>query len=125
MNRTRAFVLAGLLVALLLGGVVSFYASSEPDGLNKVAADTGFADREQESAASGSPLAGYSTQGVEDERLSGGLAVGAGVLVCFALGTVLTLVVRRRGTAQPAAEVGPADRHDPAGDRHDPAGTAP
>ena len=99
MNRTRAFVLAGLLVALLLGGIVSYYASGEPDGLNKVAEDTGFARTEAEHAAGESPLAGYETRGVENERLSGGLAVGAGVLVCFALAGGLTLVVRRRDRA--------------------------
>lgn len=38
----RTAPLAGLLVAtLLLGGVVSFYASSDPDGLNRVAERTG------------------------------------------------------------------------------------
>lgn len=97
--RTRIFVLTGLLVALLLGGVVSYYASGDPDGLNKVAEDTGIAEREAESAAAGSPLAGYETAGVENERLSGGLAVGTGVVVCFALGAGLTYAMRRRGAA--------------------------
>ena len=105
--RTRIFVLTGLLVALLLGGVVSYYASGDPDGLNKVAEDTGIAEREAESAAAGSPLAGYETAGVENERLSGGLAVGAGVVVCFALGAGLTYAVRRRGSGAGTAPGAP------------------
>lgn len=107
--RTRIFVLTGLLVAVLLGGVVSYYASSAPDGLNKVAADTGIAEREAESAVAGSPLAGYETAGVENERLSVGLAAVAGVVVCFALGAGLTSAVRRRGSgagSQAGAEAG-------------------
>jgi len=94
--RTRIFVMTGLLVALLLGGVVSYYASSAPDGLNKVAEDTGIAEREAESAVAGSPLADYEVAGVEDERLSKGLAGVAGVVVCFAVGAGLVYAVRKR-----------------------------
>lgn len=103
MSRTRRFVLAGLLVAVLLGGIVSYYASTQPDGLNKVAADTGFDAHATTNASDGSPLAGYATKGVDDQRLSKGLAVGAGVLVCFALGGALTWVVRRRDAGEAEA----------------------
>jgi hypothetical protein len=96
MSRTRWFILTGLLVAVLLGAFVSFYASSQPDGLNKVAADQGFASQQKPHAADGSPLAGYETSGVDNARLSGGLAVGAGVLICFALGGALFWGVSRR-----------------------------
>jgi len=37
----RALLVTGLLVALLLAGGVSYFASSDPDGLTKVAADQG------------------------------------------------------------------------------------
>lgn len=95
MTRTRGFVLAGLLVALLLGGIVSYYASTQPDGLNKVAADQGIPGAAGH-ASDGSPVAGYATKGVDDRRLSKGIAVTSGVLVCFALGGALTWSVRRR-----------------------------
>ena len=39
-------VVGGLVVALLLAGIVSFYASGDPDGLTKVSEDKGFADTE-------------------------------------------------------------------------------
>ena len=45
---TRLLVVAGVLVALLLAGVASFYASGDPDGLTKVSEDQGFAQTEQE-----------------------------------------------------------------------------
>jgi cobalt/nickel transport protein len=94
---TRALLLAGVLVALLLAGVASYYASSAPDGLNRVAQDQGFARTQRPHASDDSPLAGYSTRGVQNERLSGGLAGVAGCLVVLALAGGLTLVVRRRG----------------------------
>lgn len=90
-------VLAGLLlVALLLAGVVSFYASGSPDGLERVAEDHGFIDTADEHATAGSPLADYQASGIEDSRLSGGAAGVAGALVVLVLAGGLTFVLRRR-----------------------------
>ena len=95
-------VAAGLLVtALLLGGIVSLYASGAPDGLSRVAQDKGIAAAEKEHAAADSPLADYSVRGVGDDRLSTGLAGVLGVGVVLLLGTGLAYAVRRR--SQPRA----------------------
>lgn len=93
---TRALVVAGVLVALLLAGVVSFYASGAPDGLNRVAQNKGFAATEKQHAADDSPFAGYSTSGVDNDRLSGGLAGVAGSVVVLVLAGGLAFAVRRR-----------------------------
>jgi cobalt/nickel transport protein len=95
-RRLLPFLLAGMLVALLLAGVASQYASRDPDGLTKVAQDQGFAKAEDESATADSPLAGYGTSGIESSRLSGGLAGVAGVAATFLLAGGLLWVVRRR-----------------------------
>ena len=71
---TRRFLAVGLLLALLVAGVASFYASGHPDGLEYVAEKTGFLHTAEDSPTSDSPLADYSTNGVDDPRLSGGLA---------------------------------------------------
>lgn len=55
----KRLLIAGGLLAVVLAAVLSFYASSQPDGLNKVANDHGIAANERDSATSGSPLAGY------------------------------------------------------------------
>ncbi|HEY9642230.1 MAG TPA: PDGLE domain-containing protein [Coleofasciculaceae cyanobacterium] len=47
-SRNRAFVLIGLSVALLVAIFLSPFASSDPDGLNRVAEDQGFNKRAQE-----------------------------------------------------------------------------
>lgn len=112
MTRTRTFLALGFLVALLLAGVGSYYASSSPDGLEKVAQDEGIAAQEKPHAAADSPFAGYGTAGVSDGRLSGGLAGVVGVGLTALVGGGLFLLLRRRS---PAAAGDPADAgRDPA-----------
>ncbi|MGH8929692.1 MAG: PDGLE domain-containing protein [Egibacteraceae bacterium] len=89
------FVAIGLAVALLLAFLVSPYASSQPDGLNKVAIDQRFANNEQPHATGDLPTAGYGLRGVGNESLSTGLAGVIGVVVTFGLGAGLFALVRR------------------------------
>jgi PDGLE domain len=88
----------GLAVSLLLAGVVSYYASSSPDGLEKVAGDIGFIDSAEDSAVADSPLSDYGVSGVSDERLSVGLAgvVGVALTAAIAFGLFTWLARRRR-----------------------------
>jgi hypothetical protein len=91
----------GLVVALLLAGVVSFYASSSPDGLEWVAGETGFEEAATEHAALGySPFADYQLAGLDDARLSGGLAGVVGTLLVLAIGLGLMWLLRRRSATQ-------------------------
>ena len=79
---TKAVAAALLLVALVLAGVVSRFASHDPDGLTKVSEDHGFAH-------TGKPRHG----------LLGGYdgATGiVGVVVVLGLAGGLTYAVRRR-----------------------------
>jgi PDGLE domain len=105
MSRVKlaVFITAGLVVALILAFFVSPEASSEPDGLNKVAIDEGFSDQEDPHHLEDSPLAGYGVEGVDDDRLGTGLAgvIGVGVTFAVAGGAVFVLrqVQRRRGGA--------------------------
>jgi cobalt/nickel transport system permease protein len=101
----RTLLLAGLGTSLLLAGVVSFYASADPDGLEKVAADKGIDAKVEDHAAAGSPLADYGVEGLDNARLAGGLAGVIGVGVTVAAGTGIFWAVRRRRTndTSPAA----------------------
>ena len=103
-----AFVALGLLVTLALAGVASYYASNAPDGLEKVAQDVGLGERARQSVTSGSPLAGYGVTGVDDARLSVGLAGIAGVVITGLLAFGLFLWLGRRRSAADAAAGGPA-----------------
>lgn len=113
MTRNRTFLLIGLGVALLISGVISYYASSSPDGLEYTAGEQGFLDSAQDSATAGSPLADYGVSGVANERLSVGLAAIIGVLVVLLLATLLTtLLKRRRPSKDPSKD---ARDHTPSG----------
>ncbi|MDW4909643.1 energy-coupling factor ABC transporter permease [Streptomyces sp. ADMS] len=97
-RRTRTVWLTGLAASLVLAGVVSFYASASPDGLEKVAADKGFDAKAEEHTAADSPLADYGVEGITDGRLSGGLAGVIGVGLTVVAGTGVFWAVRRRRT---------------------------
>jgi cobalt/nickel transport system permease protein len=82
---TRTFVIGGLLVALVFAGIVSQFAAGDPDGLERVAEDTGFIDSAEDHSLADFIFADYATAGVENETLS--LAI-AGIV-----GTIVTLLV--------------------------------
>lgn len=102
--RNRRFFVVGLLVALVIAGVGSYYASSHPDGLEYVAEQTGFLDSAEDSATAGSPLADYQVDGVGNSRLSGGLAGVAGAGIVLVLAGGLAMALRRRGNASEPAD---------------------
>lgn len=80
MSNNRKFYLAGLVISLLLAGVVSFYASSSPDGLEKVAGDIGFIETAKDHTNANGTLADYGVKGIENERASVGIAGIIGVI---------------------------------------------
>lgn len=96
--RNRTLFVVALLTALLVAGGVSYFASSNPDGLEYVAEKVGFADAAEDSPTADSPLSDYQVKGVENDALSGGLAGVLGALVVLVLAGGLAWVVRRRGS---------------------------
>lgn len=88
-------VIVGLAVSLVLAAGVSYYASSQPDGFEKSAGEIGFLDTAEESPLAGSPLAEYGVAGVENERLSGGLAGVIGVASTAAISFGIFYGLRR------------------------------
>ncbi|MFE9389814.1 energy-coupling factor ABC transporter permease [Streptomyces sp. NPDC006784] len=97
----RPLWIAGLAVTLACAGGLSFYASSDPDGLEKVAADNGIDKQAEDHAAEDSPLADYGVEDIADARLSGGLAGVIGVGATLVVGSGVFLAVRRRNSAAP------------------------
>ncbi|MEU8684291.1 energy-coupling factor ABC transporter permease [Streptomyces sp. NPDC048611] len=98
----RRVWLAGLAAALVCAGGLSYYASANPDGLEKVAHDHGIDAKAEDHAAKDSPLADYGVKDITDPRLSGGLAGVIGVGATLAVGTGVFVVVRRRRSAATA-----------------------
>jgi cobalt/nickel transport protein len=88
-------IVIGFAASLVLAGGVSFYASSHPDGFEKSAGEIGFLDTAKESPLKDSPLAEYGVAGVENERLSGGLAGVIGVGVTAGVSFLIFFGLRR------------------------------
>jgi hypothetical protein len=93
-SNLRLFVIAGLLVAIGLALIVSGFASSSPDGLERVAEDKGFLETAKDHRFADSPVADYAVKGVDNERLSTGLAGLTGVLITFGVGLALFALLR-------------------------------
>lgn len=118
-DRRLAWFFAGfLLVALVVAGGLSYFASSAPDGLDSVTLHgcqvsevdgeeqldgTCIAQNAQDSPTAAGPLADYAVGGAEG---SNGLAGVIGVIVCFAVGGGLFWVLRRRGPSSGADRAG-------------------
>ena len=101
MPSLRLFTVMAVAVAVGLATVVSPFASSSPDGLERVAQDRGFADVARTSPIQeGSPVPDYAFPGVESASAATALAGLVGTLVVFALATGLAVLLRRRGPAE-------------------------
>jgi cobalt/nickel transport protein len=94
--KTKNFYISALFVTLLLAGGVSYYASSSPDGLEKVAQDIGFLEQAKEHTNSNSALADYGVKGIDNARLSVGAAGVIGVAATGAISWGLFLLLRRK-----------------------------
>ncbi|GIG65292.1 PDGLE domain-containing protein [Phytomonospora endophytica] len=103
-----AFLIGGLLVAFVLAGVVSSFASSDPDGLDSVSREGCTFDADDEITGGecmaqaagehevGGPLADYGIAGFDNEFVSTGLSGVLGVVITFAVGGGLFWLMRRR-----------------------------
>lgn len=91
----RVFVGCALVLTVLVAGVLSGFASPHPDGLESVAAASGFGADARDSVAAGSPLADYAVASWGDSPASGGVA---GLVGCAAVFVLVTCVTRRPGS---------------------------
>ncbi|HMN97943.1 MAG TPA: PDGLE domain-containing protein [Miltoncostaeaceae bacterium] len=93
---TIAFIALALAVAVGLATAASPFASSDPDGLERVATDTGFIqDGTLHRVQDASPIAGYAFPGIHDARVATGVAGFVGTLGIFAVGFGIAWALRR------------------------------
>jgi hypothetical protein len=98
-SRNARFAIAAVAVILVVGVVVSQFASSAPDGLNYVAEQEGFSDSAQDHPLDATPLANYGNDG-----LSRAIAALVGIAVTLGAGYVVFHTI------------GSHDTHDSTGD---------
>ncbi|MEV0349275.1 energy-coupling factor ABC transporter permease [Nonomuraea sp. NPDC050680] len=84
----RAFLLGGLGLTLVLAGIVSFFASSSPDGLEAVAENHGFLDQATHHVFGSWALADYGDVGGIPVGVAG--IIGVGLVLLIAGGVAYT-----------------------------------
>jgi cobalt/nickel transport system permease protein len=87
-------IAGGVVVALVVGIMAVFFASPDPDGLERVAEDKGFLDAAQAPAFNVIP--DYLVPGVPNETMAGAIAIILGTLLLFVVGYGLARLLRRR-----------------------------
>jgi PDGLE domain len=96
----KLFAIFALAVAVGLATAVSPFASSSPDGLEKVATDEAFIEQGALHAVQeDSPVPDYAFPGVDDPRVATGLAGFAGTLLVFGMGYGIARLAPRRTVA--------------------------
>lgn len=91
----RKEILLWLLAALILAFFISPFASSSPDGLEKVAEDKGFLEKGEVGPAVSSPIPDYAWPGIDHEGVATGLAGVFGALVVFGLAYGIGAIIKR------------------------------
>ncbi|MEV4292629.1 energy-coupling factor ABC transporter permease [Nonomuraea bangladeshensis] len=84
-GRLKPFLLGGVGVTLVLAGLVSFFASPDPDGLEAVAENQGFGGQAGEHAFGGWALADYGEVGRIPVGIAGIIGVGLVLLIAGAV----------------------------------------
>jgi len=83
---SRPFLVGGVGVTLILAGIVSFFASSSPDGLESVGAEKGFLDQATAHPLGSWALSDYGAVGGIPVGIAGVIGVGITLLVAGSIG---------------------------------------
>lgn len=91
----------GLGVALIMGGVISLFASPDPDGMERVLIDFFGGEEEFEKRLEGkevieSPMSDYVIPGLENKTLAASLAGVIGVFAIFILVVGLGMLLKNK-----------------------------
>ncbi|MCL4240659.1 MAG: PDGLE domain-containing protein [Dehalococcoidia bacterium] len=92
--RRYRWAIAGLLITVLVVIFLAPLASSDPDGLDRVSEDKGFADQGKDSPYSFLP--DYSVPGIDDERATVIISGLIGVAIVFVLTMAFGAYVRQQ-----------------------------
>jgi cobalt/nickel transport protein len=93
----KKFTWVTLAAALFLGVIVSPFASSWLDGLERVEQDKGFLGRGEGEPLVSSPVPDYAFPCVTGGRLATALAGGLGTALTFAVAFAIAAALRKRG----------------------------
>ena len=92
------FIITAFSVALFLAIFISPFASSDPDGLEKVAQDKSFMEHAEEEGVTvweSSPIPDYAIPGIKNEKIATGLAGLIGTAIIFLVGFALAKMLSK------------------------------
>ena len=92
----KKFMLLGLAISLILACAVSYFASSSPDGLERVAEDQGFLSAGEGKEIFKAPLPDYSAGFIKNRFISNGVSGFIGTLIVFGIAMGAGLLLRRK-----------------------------
>jgi len=96
-NNMKKFILVALITSFVLAIFLSPFASSSPDGLEKVAEDKGFLSRAEGAEVwESSPIPDYAMPGLGEGAIATGAAGLAGVAITFVLGYGLAKFLEKK-----------------------------
>jgi len=99
-NNMKKFILVALITSFVLAIFLSPFASSSPDGLEKVAEDKGFLSRAEGAEVwESSPIPDYAIPGLGEGAIATGAAGLAGVAITFVLGYGLAKLLEKKEVA--------------------------
>lgn len=92
----KNLILIGLFFSLVLAVFVSPFASSFPDGLERVAEDKGFLSVSEGKEVLSSPLPDYTVSFIKNEKISTSVAGLLGTLLTFSAAFSLGKLMKKR-----------------------------
>jgi cobalt/nickel transport protein len=94
-KKTTSFVIVGIIAALIIAVFISPFASSSPDGLEKVAENFGFLEKAQNIVTDRVFLIpGYTFGAIDNPLWQGALAGLFGVLIICAIFGIIFLIYK-------------------------------
>ena len=95
-DRTTIIVIITIIViSLLIATFLSPFASSFPDGLEKVAENKGFLEKGEGEPIINAPMPDYTFSKISNEKATTAFAGISGTLLIFGLGCILGLSLRK------------------------------
>ncbi len=96
MTLGKKWWIGGIAITLFMACVLSLFASTEPDGLERVAEDQDFADKAEGQQLIDSPMPDYVIPGIENDQLAAVLAGLVGVLIILGVTLAWTKIIARK-----------------------------
>lgn len=93
----KKFIIIASVVCIVISVFIAHFASSSPDGLEKVAQKLGFEQRAGESVVK-SAMPDYTVPQIKNEKISASLAgaIGVGVTFSLAFGVAYIFIKRKK-----------------------------